>query len=203
MDTPGKRITKWREYLNLKPREFEAKTGIPYTTLKTIESDSNKPSYDVLAKLRKAFPQLNIDWIFDEGNMEPMLRDGRTLTPTTQEPESEVQAPATVKRKLHTPMAVVRAIDDMSPEQQAAYYKLRWETAEQKLLAMEEAQIHEETVRLLSSVGGVSFSDASADAADTDSEPPYMVAETNHDYVEAAPLRRRIGYVLQNVAELV
>ncbi len=89
MDTPGKRIVRWREHLGLKASKFAEATGIPYTTLKTIESDSNKPSYDVLAKLRTAYPELNIDWIFDEGDTEPMLREGRALRRADAQPKEE------------------------------------------------------------------------------------------------------------------
>ena len=87
MGLPGKRIQKWREYLRQNLKQFEASRGIPYTTLKTLENNTepgkHNPSYDVLAKLRTAFPQLNIDWLFDEGDTEPMLREGRALTPAT------------------------------------------------------------------------------------------------------------------------
>jgi transcriptional regulator with XRE-family HTH domain len=81
MDTPGRRILKWREHIGKTPREFEALTGIPYSTLKTLETDpkKGKPSFDVLSKLRKAFPTLNIDWLFDEGDSEPMLKGDRNF----------------------------------------------------------------------------------------------------------------------------
>lgn len=90
MDSPGKRILKWREHLGLSPKQFADATDIPYSTLKTLENNDDpskaKPSYDVIAKLRNAYPQLNIDWLFDESGTEPMLRDGRNLTPTNAHP---------------------------------------------------------------------------------------------------------------------
>jgi transcriptional regulator with XRE-family HTH domain len=103
MDTPGKRIIKWREHLKLKPREFAEATGIPYTTLKTIESDSNKPSYDVLSKLRNAFPELNIDWIFDDGDTEPMMREDRSLrrTEKASQPEQTLVAESNTDEYYH------------------------------------------------------------------------------------------------------
>jgi transcriptional regulator with XRE-family HTH domain len=95
MDTPGKRIQKWREHLNKTPKEFADLTDIPYSTLKTLETDpkKGKPSFDVLAKLRKAFPQLNIDWLFDEGDTEPMLREDRNLVSTGKQIHLDVAQP--------------------------------------------------------------------------------------------------------------
>lgn len=83
MDLPGKRIRKWREHLGLNGKQFEAATGIPYSTLKTLENNEDpervKPSFDVLAKILHAYGQLNPDWLLlGTGSM---LRDGRALTP--------------------------------------------------------------------------------------------------------------------------
>jgi hypothetical protein len=180
------------------------KLGITPQAVSNYIVGRNEPGRKMIAAIIKAFPAVNAVWLATgEGEPFPNGVHGRAYMPGASdapaEPESDVQAPATVKRKMHTPMAVVRAVDGMTPEQQIAYYKLRWETAEQKLLAMEEAQAHEETVRLLSAVGGVSFSDASAEAADDDYTPPVMVAETNPDYVEAAPEADRLrisGFVI-------
>jgi transcriptional regulator with XRE-family HTH domain len=123
MDTPGKRITKWRESLGLKATKFAEATGIPYTTLKTIESDSNKPSYDVLVKLRNTYPELNIDWIFDEGDTEPMLREDRSLRraePRTQEQQPALAAEANTDEYYHRYQALLDMVKTGffgSPEQ--------------------------------------------------------------------------------------
>lgn len=123
MDTPGKRIVKWREHLKLKARDFAKTTGIPYTTLKTIESDSNKPSYDVLAKLRNAFPELNIDWLFDEGDTEPMMREDRALRraePAAKEAQAPLVAEANSDEYYHRYQALLDMVKTGffgSPEQ--------------------------------------------------------------------------------------
>lgn len=94
MDLPGKRIRKWREHLGLNGKQFEAATGIPYSTLKTLENNEDpdkKPSFDVVTKILQTYGQLNPDWLL-LGN-EPMLRDGRTLVARVVEetPESSGQ----------------------------------------------------------------------------------------------------------------
>lgn len=106
MELPGKRITRWREFKGLSTRQLSEMADIPYSTLKTIETNENaekgKPSFEVLAKLRKAFPDLSIDWILD--GTEPMLRGGVALTKQSMLPGGTLtESGATARKKGSRP----------------------------------------------------------------------------------------------------
>ena len=115
MDLPGKRIRKWREHLGLNGKQFEAATGIPYSTLKTLENNEDpdkKPSFDVLAKVLQTYGQVNPDWlILGTG---PMLRDGRTLTPA---PKESVAAQQPTEGLTSGPATVAEAENILLKEQ--------------------------------------------------------------------------------------
>ena len=78
--TPGKRVQLLREAKGYKSlTAFAEYTGLKVGTLSALEADRSAPSLETLSKLRRAFPDLNMDWLIDEAG--PMLRDGRALTP--------------------------------------------------------------------------------------------------------------------------
>ncbi|MBC6988994.1 helix-turn-helix domain-containing protein [Hymenobacter sp. BT491] len=74
--TPGKRVRMFRESLGYKTASaFAEAAGLKIATLSSIETDRTAPSFDILATLVAAFPQVNSDWLLT-GN-GPMLREGK------------------------------------------------------------------------------------------------------------------------------
>ncbi|SNR91389.1 helix-turn-helix domain-containing protein [Hymenobacter mucosus] len=85
--TPGKRIQIFREYKGYrKAAPFAEAAGLKAATLSSIETDRTAPSFDTLAALTTAFPDLNPDWLLT--GTGTMLRDGRVLTPVVSEERS-------------------------------------------------------------------------------------------------------------------
>jgi transcriptional regulator with XRE-family HTH domain len=200
----GQRIKRVRGELSQKA--FGLKIGLSQTAVTALENDQSEPRLGTFNAIVEAF-HVNPEWLrTGAGEMkgEPAYRSDLRGIATQVAANAAVLATPATERKAVPTMGVLREVEDMTPEGQLAYWKLRAELAERKIAAFEEEERHEQTVRLMSSSGGRSFLDASAEAADDDSEPTFMVAVTNPDYVEEPqPLRRRIGYALRNVAELV
>jgi transcriptional regulator with XRE-family HTH domain len=191
MDTSqsiGQRIKLVRGELSQKA--FGDRIGISQTTVTALENDQSKPRLNTLSKIAEGF-HVNFEWLrTGSGSMR-----GSVTKPA--EPDTAIPQPAAM---LASPN-----VEDMTPEQQATFYRLRSERAERKLqeaqrrLAQyEEAQDQQQAVQLVAQAGGqAGFNDASADAADTTDEPPLMVAETNQEYAERAAEAQRnlIGFV--------
>jgi transcriptional regulator with XRE-family HTH domain len=186
--TIGQRIRQLREAKQLSVADFAKAAGVKPSAIYGLESDANKPSIETVGALRTAFPDLNTEWLqFGSGDM---FKDGRGLTSAAQLPQA---LPV---------MGVNLELDEMTDAQRADFYKLYYERTKQKLAVAEqtiaqltEAQEHAEVVQLVARAGGRSgFNDASADAAEDDHTPPFMVAETNHEYVPLEEQVRRVGF---------
>lgn len=175
MDSPGKRILKWREHLGLSTKQLADQTEIPYSTLKTLENNSDpskaKPSYDVIVKLRNAFPQLNIDWLFDEGGAEPMTKDGRALAahPTILPADKELaQAHEPAHGLTVGPLGLSHSVSQMTDAEQAAYWRAKFEQLEQEV-----ARASNREDRLLQMLGKAEASAEAASLRDTVDELAY------------------------------
>jgi len=90
--TPGKRIQMFREYKGYKKASaFAEVAGLKPATLSSIETDRTAPSFDSIASISAAFPDLSLDWLMlGTGSM---LRGGKELTPL--EAPARTAAPTT------------------------------------------------------------------------------------------------------------
>lgn len=61
--TVGKRLREFREFKQMKQNAFSEAAGIRQQTLSTLEADGSVPSYPIIEKLMKAFPDLSSDWL--------------------------------------------------------------------------------------------------------------------------------------------
>lgn len=85
------RLKAYIEHTKLPLSQFADNAGIPRPTLSQITSGRNKKiSNELLVKLHKAYPQLNISWLLFGD--EPMLTDG-TLAPAPKPEEPIMSAP--------------------------------------------------------------------------------------------------------------
>lgn len=91
--TTGKRLKHLRIQKGLDVEGFAKVLGVKASAVYGLEKDANKPSFETIANLTTAFPDLNLDWLIN--GTGPMLRDGRVLTPaerpaTTAAPVTQV-----------------------------------------------------------------------------------------------------------------
>lgn len=68
----GEKIRKLLKDNKLSLREFCVKNDLIYTTV-TFQLNKNNPSYDILEKLYRSFPAIDIKWLF--GHMEDKNED--------------------------------------------------------------------------------------------------------------------------------
>ncbi len=62
MNEISQRIQALLDYYNLTAGSFAQKLGIQKSSVSHLLSGRNKPSYQFLNKLAKAFPQVNLNW---------------------------------------------------------------------------------------------------------------------------------------------
>lgn len=210
--SPAERVALLIKKLDVTTYQFGKATGISHQTLSNVLTGKNKPGLDTLQAIAAVYPAAAIFLLTGQGEpfpdgvrgagqttTNPDL-DSATSTPVGPEPEGEAKMPATVKRRLETPMAVLRDVEEMTKDEQIAYYKALAEMAEEKAAAYEAAQRHETAVRLVRTAGGQSFTDASADAADTYEPAQMQVSYVAHDWQRfvapkpAAYERRAVGF---------
>jgi len=76
---------------NLSASKLAEKLGIQKSSLSHIISGRNKPSFDFLLKLKKAFPEIALDWLVT-GKGEAFLKEGDN-NPSDSVSGSSSQAP--------------------------------------------------------------------------------------------------------------
>lgn len=80
--TIGKRLVELRKAKGLSVEELATKLKIKGSAVYGLQTDANKPSFDTLAAIMEAFPDVNIEWLIN-GKGE-MLREGKSLTPVKE-----------------------------------------------------------------------------------------------------------------------
>lgn len=63
MEEIGIRIKQFMEDKNLSPTEFAEQVGIQRSSLSHLFSGRNKPSIDLLLKVKKQFPDADLEWL--------------------------------------------------------------------------------------------------------------------------------------------
>lgn len=66
---------------NLTASSLAKVLGVEASAISHIRSGRNKPSYDFVVKILRAFPDINPDWLMLDG--EDLLRSGASTTPTS------------------------------------------------------------------------------------------------------------------------
>ena len=75
----------------LKPSQLAEMLGINPAGISHILKDRNKPSFDLLQKILRRFPQINPDWLLLDSTQ--MYRDEHTGIPQASAPTSAMQLP--------------------------------------------------------------------------------------------------------------
>ena len=63
MEDIGLRLKQILDTKNLSPSEFAEQVGIQRSSLSHIFSGRNKPSIDLLLKVKKQFPEIDLEWL--------------------------------------------------------------------------------------------------------------------------------------------
>ena len=63
-ETIHERLDKIMKSLNLNYRSFGMQLGVSDVVIGNIIKGRNKPSYDIIEKLKQTFDWINIDWLF-------------------------------------------------------------------------------------------------------------------------------------------
>ncbi|MBO7282536.1 MAG: helix-turn-helix transcriptional regulator [Alistipes sp.] len=83
---------------NLTPSSLAKALGVEASAISHIRSGRNKPSYDFVVKVLRAFPDVNPDWLLLDG--EEFLRTGvSSTTPLFSEFGATVETPVIEERK--------------------------------------------------------------------------------------------------------
>lgn len=80
----NERISKIIEHYGLTSSEFADKIEVQRSSISHITSGRNKPSLDILIKVKENFPELSWDWLINgEGEMELEKKEERKSTQTS------------------------------------------------------------------------------------------------------------------------
>jgi transcriptional regulator with XRE-family HTH domain len=198
-NTFAERLKVFRESTRLSQLDFGKPCGLSQKMISLLEA-GREPKASYIEKIESAYDKLRPTWL--RKGTGDMLRESGDKSETSK---VKPTLPGGGERVRPT-MSGSPNVEEMTPEQLAVFYKLRSERAERKLhealqrLALyEEAEDQHEAVQLVPQVGGRSFTNASADAADDDYTPPQMTAETNQEYAEKAAESDRLriaGFVI-------
>lgn len=83
---------------NLTPSSLAKALGVEASAISHIRSGRNKPSYDFVVKVLRAFPDVNPDWLLLDG--EEFLRTGvLSTTPLFSEFGATVETPVIEEKK--------------------------------------------------------------------------------------------------------
>lgn len=83
---------------NLTPSSLAKALGVEASAISHIRSGRNKPSYDFVVKVLRAFPDVNPDWLLLDG--EEFLRTGvSSTTPLLSEFGTTVETPVIEEKK--------------------------------------------------------------------------------------------------------
>ena len=83
---------------NLTPSSLAKALGVEASAISHIRSGRNKPSYDFVVKVLRAFPDVNPDWLLLDG--EEFLRSGISLpSPLSMDFGASVETPVVEEKK--------------------------------------------------------------------------------------------------------
>ena len=75
------RILQIMKSANLSNADFAEKLGISTSSLSHIFSGRNNPSLDVVMRIHKAYPDINLNWLlYGEGEMSSMVNSGTSVS---------------------------------------------------------------------------------------------------------------------------
>ncbi|WP_234733848.1 helix-turn-helix transcriptional regulator [Tellurirhabdus bombi] len=68
---------------NLTPSHFADEIGVQRSSISHILSGRNRPSFDIIQKIIRRFPDLGYDWILEEEESVPIVNRNSQFTPQT------------------------------------------------------------------------------------------------------------------------
>ena len=91
MDSIGLRLKQYIEEKDLSPIEFSEQVGIQRSSLSHLYSGRNKPSIDLLLKIKNQFPDINLEWLItgDKPNID-IKKENDNLHENTQQAKKNV-----------------------------------------------------------------------------------------------------------------
>lgn len=109
MNTFGSRLKAFRESTGLSQVDFANKIGINQVNVTHWENNKNLPNSKKSVKITQAFPELNIDWLFN-GTI-PMLLE---KSPKTEPLISQIQK--WMQEKIEDQAKIIQAKDELIEE---------------------------------------------------------------------------------------
>lgn len=145
MSTIQKRLTTFLAEFNISAQTFERKSNIGASTASRLSEKSRNITF---AKIAKAYPQLNIDWLkTGEGEMLNPVSDKSTHIRQDHNPNStmfgyvNIDVPEKGKQKILNADGIIVETDTCSMSEQVQHYKAIIDAKDEqiaRLLAMLE-----------------------------------------------------------------
>lgn len=88
---------------NMTPSYFADEIGVQRSSISHILSGRNRPSFDIIQKIIRRFPELGYDWILEEDQQPLTNVNQRTIQSPVSVPRKTVQQPEIVEES--TPYA--------------------------------------------------------------------------------------------------
>ncbi|MFK5855044.1 MAG: helix-turn-helix domain-containing protein [Bacteroidota bacterium] len=86
------RVKKLLEIEQLSSSQFADEIKLQRSSLSHVLSGRNKPSLDFVMKIKKRFPEVNLDWlIFGKGHMFLSQQEKKVTSPPAPKPEIEFE----------------------------------------------------------------------------------------------------------------
>lgn len=91
MEEIGKRLKQILKEKEMNALEFSERVGIQRSSLSHLFSGRNKPSIDLLLKIKKQFPETDLDWLITgEESITPVYFDKNQSIRVENEPKNVV-----------------------------------------------------------------------------------------------------------------
>ena len=92
---------------NLTPSYFADEIGVQRSSISHILSGRNRPSFDIIQKVIRRFPELGYDWILEEDDALTSVKENNapptTVTAKKMSAQPEIEEPSTVPQPGPTP----------------------------------------------------------------------------------------------------
>ncbi|TDB66953.1 helix-turn-helix transcriptional regulator [Arundinibacter roseus] len=86
---------------NISPSHFADEIGVQRSSISHILAGRNKPSLDIVQKIIRRYPDLGMDWIWEDEEMPPVEKERKRYESRTYTEKIPAQPAAAIASDLH------------------------------------------------------------------------------------------------------